>query len=585
MSHNPLHRVLYIDLSTHQYLVEDRSELFGEFIGGTGVATRLLEETCPPGADPLSALNPVILAVGPLTGLFPLASKTVAMFKSPLTGNLGESHAGGRSAVSIRLAGYGAIVITGASASPVYLVIEGDTVQFRDASALWGLESSQTIARVIRERESGTGTRTIMRIGRAGERLVRYAGVITETYRHFGRLGLGAVFGSKKLKAVVISGNRSIEVASPKSYRAVYDEIFQAATDSPAMKKYHQIGTAENIDYLSALGGLPTMNLQKSGFDGAAAISGQTMAEQYLGRRLACAHCPVACIHIAALKEPYESEPYFYKTSLISYDYEPIYAMGSMLGISDGRGILKLLDDAERHGLDVMSAGVVLAWATEALHKKLIVAEDLEGIGLQWGDWEAYRQALKNIVLQPNELYAALARGVDYASARYGGDEFALAFGGNEMPGYHTGPAAHAGYLMGARHSHLDSAGYSIDQKCLTDGRQLSPAEMAESLITEEAWRQVLSSAVICYFARGIYTEERMARALTEAGVGLSAEDLRRIGAETLKRKYTFKLRHGFLPQHLRIPKRIQQTPTASGKINRQRLRQVIKAMDRRLRS
>ena len=179
------------------------------------------------GADPLGPDNPIILAVGPLVGLFPLASKTVAMFKSPLTGNLGESHAGGRSAVAIRMAGYGAIVIRGRSASPIYLMIDGERVHFRDASALWGMRSSHTVGTVLRDLEGGSGARTIMRIGRAGERGVHYAAVITETYRHFGRLGLGAVFGSKRLKAIIVAGRRSLSVSDRKAYRQTYDEIFE----------------------------------------------------------------------------------------------------------------------------------------------------------------------------------------------------------------------------------------------------------------------------------------------------------------------------------------------------------------------
>jgi aldehyde:ferredoxin oxidoreductase len=189
--------------------------------------------------------SPVILAVGPLTGLLPLASKTVALFKSPHTGNLGESHCGGRSAAAIRMAGYGAIVIQGASQTPVYVAVHGDRVLFRNASTLWGMGSSFTAGRIIREQEPGAGLRTIMRIGRAGEKLVSYACVTTETYRHFGRLGPGAVFGSKKLKAVVVSGRRSLGVTDRREYRKLYEEIFQAAVDSPVMQKYHELGTAE----------------------------------------------------------------------------------------------------------------------------------------------------------------------------------------------------------------------------------------------------------------------------------------------------------------------------------------------------
>jgi len=139
LNHDPLGRVLYIDLTKRRFWIEYRPELFGKYIGGTGVANVLLQEECPEGTDPLGPENPVIFSVGPLVGLFPMASKTVAMFKSPHTGNLGESHAGGRSAVCIRQAGYGAIVIKGASAIPVYITIFGDRVQFHDGRALWGM--------------------------------------------------------------------------------------------------------------------------------------------------------------------------------------------------------------------------------------------------------------------------------------------------------------------------------------------------------------------------------------------------------------------------------------------------------------
>ena len=255
LKNDPLRRVLYIDLNKRRSTVEERPELFESALGGSGVGIRLLEEECRPGTDPFAPENPIIFATGPLVGLLPLASKTVAMFKSPHTGNLGESHAGGRSSVSIRMAGYGAIVIRGASSMPVYVTVDGNNVYFRDASALWGLRSAYTVGSVLRTRERGSGERTILRIGRAGERRVTYASVIAETYRHFGRLGLGAVFGSKQLKALIISGRRSLPVADRKSFRSIYDEVFKAATESSLMKKYHDIGTSMNVVPLNLIGG------------------------------------------------------------------------------------------------------------------------------------------------------------------------------------------------------------------------------------------------------------------------------------------------------------------------------------------
>ncbi|NVM21669.1 MAG: aldehyde ferredoxin oxidoreductase family protein [Desulfobacterales bacterium] len=569
-----LANVLYVDLSKKHFRIDKRQDLFDKYIGGAGVAIQLLREECPEGIDPFDPENPIVFAVGPLTALFPLASKTVAMFKSPHTGNLGESHCGGRSAVAIRMAGYGAIVIKGASDIPLYLAIHKDQIHFRDASSLWGIGNSFTVGRIIRENEPEPGLRTIMRIGRAGEQLVSYSCVVTETYRHFGRLGLGAVFGSKKLKAVMVSGKRSLPVSDKKEYKKVYHEIYQEAVSSPVMKKYQDLGTAENVVPLNKFGGLPTKNLKEARFDGASEISGETFAEQYLGRRLACSHCPVACIHIAALREPYE-KAYFYKTSMISYDYEPIYALCSMLGGSDAAAFLKLMDRIEALGLDVMSTGVVLAWATEAQERGVISEKETMGIKLGWGDYTAYMKAVRLIVEQPNKFYKALARGVDRAASLYGGDDYALAFGGNEMPGYHTGPGAHIGVLIGSRHSHLDNAGYSVDQKVLAK-KQVSPEELAEALLSEERWRQILSSLVVCFFARGIYKPDAVSKTLRLAGFDIAPEDLLSIGEEIHKEKYRFKTREGFSLDKLRLPKRIFETLSPTGKLDEKFIRKTI---------
>jgi aldehyde:ferredoxin oxidoreductase len=569
-------KVLYIDLTKRKYWSEDRGELFQLYLGGSGVAIRLLEEECPRGADPLGPENPIIFAVGPLNGVLPIASKTVTMFKSPLTGNLGESHAGGRSAIAIRSAGYGAIVIKGASDIPVYLAIHGDKVFFRDARALWGMSSAITVGRVIRELEPSPGTRSIMRIGRAGENLVRYAAVMLETYRHFGRLGLGAVFGSKKLKAVVVSGTNTIQVKDRRLFRQVYDEIYELSIKSPLMRKYYELGTPFNINPLNEIKALPVKNLKEANSPLAKNISGELMAEKFLGRRVACAHCPVACIHLAALREPYVDEKYFYKTTMISYDYEPSYALGSMIGVFDPQGLLKLLDVIEVLGLDAMSTGVALAWATEALEHGVITVKETE-VELKWGDHEGYIKAIHKLAGASNEFYKALGMGVERASEIYGGRDFALSFGKNEMPGYHTGPLAHIGCLTGARHSHLDSAGYSVDQKYLKEGKLPDPEKGADELVKEEAWRQVLTSLVICLFARKLYDEQMVIKSLKILGIEWSGEELRKFGMEVLKAKNKFKFREGFDPNKLRIPERILETPSPHGRIDREYIERAIK--------
>jgi len=577
MKAKDMNRVLYVDLAKKDVKIEDRTDLFDNYLGGSGVAIKLLEEECPGGAGPLSASNPIIFAVGPLTALYPSASKTVAMFKSPLTGNLGESHCGGRSAMAIKLAGYGAMVIKGASDIPVYLAIHGDDVKFRDASAIWGVEA-QTVGRILREVEKGAGVRTIIRIGSAGEKLVRYACAVCETYRHFGRLGLGAVMGSKKLKAMVISADKSVEIpeAKRKEYKQVFDEIQDVVVKTDAMEKYHDLGTSGKIYDLNKIGGMAYKNLESASApeEIARELSGENFAEKLLSRRVACSQCPVGCVHLASLRELYEPG-YYFKTTTIPYDNEPIWATGFMLGLKRAEDCLRLIDAVDRIGMDVMSTGVTLSWATEAYEKGIITMEHTDGLEFKWGDVQVYSDAINKIVEMQNEFYQNLAQGVERASSVYGGQDYALAFGGNEMPEYHTGIACYLNNLLGARHSHLDSAGYDLDQKLI--GKEYSIEEVVGALLKEEEWRQVLSSLVVCFFARKVFTPEIVLKALSAIGLeDWTAEKLEDLGRDIHRAKMNFKFREGFDLAKLRIPKRIFEVPTPHGLLKEEDLRKAI---------
>jgi len=572
-----MNRVLYMDLTKKDIKIEDREDLFDEYLGGSGVAIKLLEEECPKGIDPLSEANPIIFAAGPLTALYPSASKTVAMFKSPLTGNLGESHTGGRSAMAIKLAGYGAIVIKGSSDFPVYLAIHGDEVRFKDASSIWGIEAV-AVGRILREVETGAGVRTIIRIGRAGEKQVRYACAVCETYRHFGRLGLGAVMGSKKLKAVVISADKSIEIPKEKrkEYKLVYDEIQDVVVETDAMEKYHDLGTAGKIYDLNKLGGMAYKNLESASApeETAREFSGENMAQKYLSRRVSCAHCPVGCIHLASLRELYEPG-YYFKTSIIPYDNETIYALSFMLGMKSANDYLRLIDVVDRIGMDAISTGVTLAWATEAYERGIITKEHTDGLEFHWGDAQVYSRAIEKIVAMPNEFYQNLAKGVEHVSSVYGEQDYALAFGGNEMPEYHTGIACYLNNLTGARHSHLDSAGYDLDQKLI--GKEFTLEEVVKGLLKEEEWRQILSSLVVCFFARKVYSAERVIKALDAIGIeNWTKEKLEELGRVIHRAKMDFKFREGFDLAKLRIPKRIFEVPTPHGSLKEEDVRKAI---------
>jgi aldehyde:ferredoxin oxidoreductase len=541
-------------------------------MGGTGVGIKLLMEECPEGVDPLSPKAPIIFCIGPLNGMFPVATKIVATFKSPLTGELGESYAGGRFPLAARFAGHEAIVIRGAAQRPSYISINNADVKIKDATSIWGVEA-QTVGMILREHEPGTGRRSIIRIGPAGENLVRYAGVLVDTYRHLGRLGLGAVFGSKKLKAIVISGTEHVEIPDHKRYREVYNRLYSTTVQTDVMEKYHDIGTSVNINVLNWLKGLPTRNFQSSSFPDAENISGEMFADKYLSRRLSCAGCPIGCIHIASLKSAFSTHHEF-EVRKVSYDYEPIYSLGSNLGVSTAEGLLQLIDACERLGLDVMSAGVVLAWATEAYERDIISPQETLGVPLQWNDVKSYLKALDFIVRPPNEFYSALARGVDYASSKYGGQDFAMALGGNEVSGYHTGPASIVGQIVGVRHSHLDNAGYSIDQKAAK--KPLSPEQMVDEIIKEDNFRGVFNSLIGCLFARGVYTNENIIDALGAVGIEKTVDDLDELGKRIFNEKYRFKTREGFDLSKVRVPRRFYETVSTLGKVDSQTVEEML---------
>jgi aldehyde:ferredoxin oxidoreductase len=570
-----LSRVLYVDLVRKRYWVDDRVDLFERWMGGIGVATHLYKEEVPRGADPLGPDNVAIFAVGPLSGIYPMASKTVATFKSPLNGYFAESHAGGRSASAIRFAGYGAIVIKGISDRPIYLVIDCEKVRFRDAGALWGM-SSMSVGRVLREVTDGAGFRTIIRIGRAGENIVRYASAVTETYRHFGRMGLGAVLGYKKLKALVIMGRGSIKIPFVKPYREIYKELWEMAVRSQVARKYHDLGTSENVLPLNEIGALPTRNFMSGRFEGAKEISGEEFAKNTLARRVACSVCPVACIHLANIREEYENEKYFYKTEFISYDYEPIYSLGSNLCIRDRFGLLKVFHALETEGVDAISTGVVLAWATEA-REKGVIGENETLVPLRWGDWSNYMKAIYYLTEQPNEFYKVAAKGVGALASRYGGQEFAISFNGVEPAGYHTGPLFISSLITGSRHSHLDAGAYSMDQKLLLSGEGIpEPRKAAEMIMDEETWRQVLNSLVVCLFARSMYSETYVVRALNALGYGFTEESIRKLGKDIYIDKQMIKIKEGFIPLGVRIPRRLLETPTPLGPVSENYVQKVI---------
>ena len=566
-------RTLHVDLASGTGRLLDDGPVFSEWLGGSAAATELLFRHGDPKGDPLAPESPVIFTIGPFSALYPVATKTAALFKSPLSGELGESHAGGRLAMSLREAGIDALVITGRADRPSYLAIENDTVAVKSASTFWG-QSATATDRILREAESKTGRKiSVVRIGPAGERLSPMACATVDGSRHFGRLGLGAVLGSKNLKAVVVSGTKTLPLAKPKEFKEVYDILYDRVVRSKEMKKYHDLGTAANVRPLSMIRGLPTRNFSQGNFEGAGAISGERFAEKFLVQHTACAHCQCGCIHLAELRE--EFAPYHYSTNRVSYDYELIYAMGSMLSLSSPEDIMKLLLVTEKQGWDVISLGCTLAWATESFLRGNLSLEETGGLSLSFGDGAAYLEVLERTAKGQGEFYRDLEKGCAFCSGKYGGEEWAVQYGGAEPGGYMTGENFAVTCMMGVRHSHLDDTGYSIDQKLLNAGQPLEDQVRAQ--VKEAQWRMVLNSLMICLFARGVYDEEVILRGLDALGLEWDAEKLQAMSEKALLRKYEWKSLCGFDHRSVKIPEKMYSVQTATGLIGRESLEERLR--------
>ena len=552
-------RILTVDMTTGKGNVVALDGRDTE-AGGSGLAALLFDKYGHPDKPWDDPEQPLIFAIGPLTGYFPLMSKTVCGFKSPYHDQYGESHAGGRSALSLRFADLDGLVITGKAKKPSYLSIGSRHLELKDIHYMWGIDLQKS-GKMLRKMVGGSGHRSILRIGPAGENLSAYACITVDTYRHFGRLGGGAVMGSKNLKAIAIIGDGVFDLPEGKAYSELFSEVHQKLTTTDMMDKYHNLGTPVNVAILNEIKALPIRNLQQTTDPNITGITGETFADDTLLRNTACAGCPVGCIHIGFVREKF-MEPNQYLYRQVSYDHEPVFATGSMLGMTNAFDVLGIIDMAEKMGLDVMSAGVALAWATEALEKGFI-SEKETLVPLKFDDAAGYKEAMRHLGLGSNDFYRLLAQGTMKAAEQYGGEDFACVLG-QEMGGYATGEVFFTSQALGFRHSHLDSGGYSFDQK----HEEKDVKQAVDFLVKDEQGRVLLTSMVSCLFARAVYKDELLADCLNALGYTTLADNMQQIAQHVQKMRWRLRLATGFDPQGVKIPKRFTEVTTWKGAVD-----------------
>ncbi|MHC4508580.1 MAG: aldehyde ferredoxin oxidoreductase N-terminal domain-containing protein [Planctomycetota bacterium] len=552
-------RVLTVNLSTGRgnvVSIEGRDR----DAGGSGLAAAMFNKyghAEKPWDDPD---QPLIFTIGPLTGYYPLMSKTVCAFKSPYHDQYAESHGGGRSAIAFRFADLDALVITGKAERPCCLSVGSRHLEIKDVHFMWGMDV-QASGKVLRRISTGSGHRSILRIGPAGEARSAMACINVDTYRHFGRLGGGAVMGSKNLKAIVIQGDGVSDLPGGKEYPKLFQEVYRQLTDTEMMSKYHNLGTPANVAVLNGIKALPCRNLRETSDPNIDGITGERFAADTLLRNTACSGCPVGCIHIGYVREQFMDEnQYFYRQ--VSYDHEPIFATGSMLGVTNAFAVLGIIEEVEKVGLDVMSAGVALAWATEGLEKG-IISEKETIVPLKFGEVEVYEEAVRHLGVGANDFYQLLAQGTLKAAEHYGGGEFACVLG-QEMAGYATGEVFFTSQALGLRHSHLDTAGYTYDQK--HEGKNVEQA--VDFLVQDEQGRVFLTSMVSCLFAREVYKNEQLANCLNSLGYGALADKIEDVSRHIQKLRWKTRVATGFNPKVVKIPKRFTEVTTWRGQVD-----------------
>lgn len=572
-------KVLHIDLTNRKTWAESKpEEWYQVYIGGVSMATRLCWENIEVGCDPLSPGNPICIANGVFAGTpVPVGGKWGLACKSPLTGFIGDSLSGSWFAIALKRAGWDAIVVHGASEQWVDVLVDDDRVQFRDASDLLGLGTFET-EEAIREQLGDDQVRSAT-IGPSGEHLVLFANV-TNDGRQAGRTGHGAVWGSKKLKALSVRGTGGVRVADPETLLKLSYDIVDAA-QGPHTQKYRILGTVSNVLNMNRLGLLPTRNYQQGVFEHAELVSGEHLHDHHKVKTIACAQCPIACEQMSrAVEGPFAG-------AMTGIEYESLYALSSNCGVSSMEAAIKAIDVCDECGMDTMSTGVTISWAMETFERGIFTREDFEcakypeGFEPYFGDGEAM-VTLAEMIRDREGIGDLLALGTRKASAQVDAErgtetyKWAMNIKGLETPGYDARALKTfaVGLAAGTRGGcHNRSAAYDPDIQGQVDRFSVDETRGEIAKETEE-YAAVYDALPLCKFIRRCFTG-RADRAgawpaiaqLINATTGwdFDYDDIDLIGERAHTIKKAFNIREGWTREDDELPWRWQHEPMKEG--------------------
>jgi aldehyde:ferredoxin oxidoreductase len=456
-------KILHVDLNTGKTRTEPLNEKNAQkYVGGIGLGMRLWLDNSKPNVGPLTPENPLILALGPVSGtMFPTGGNGHAFIsKSPETGAVGEAVSHGTFGAELKRAGYDAVILTGKAEKPIYLWIDDDSVQLLDAAHLVGKSPSET-EDAIKE-DLGDYYVRVAAIGLAGEKLSRIACIINEKTRAAGRTGLGAVMGSKNLKAIAVRGTHDIQVAKPDEFMDMVKD-FHERMKGPATQKYRTLGTVENVLINNKLQCMPTRNYNNAHFEDAEKVSGEEINEKYVSKIIACNSCPMRCEHEVVVHEG----PY--KGTMARMEYEALWALGPNCGVSKLDALIKAAELCNYYGMDAQSAGGIVGFVMDCYERGILKQTDLGVAEANFGNAEALIQLLEKIGKREG-IGDVLAEGVRIAGEKIGKGAAKLAqhIKGLEVTGYDLRclKTAALGFAVSFRGAdHTRSSAYVIDMK------------------------------------------------------------------------------------------------------------------------
>ena len=555
-------KLLRVDLTAGTCTDEVLNELWAKkYLGGRGLGTKYFVEEVAADVDPFSADNKLILAAGPLTGTYGAANgRYMVITKSPQTGTIASSNSGGYFPSELRYAGYDMIIFEGKAEYPSYLQIHNDKVQLVGAVHLWGKSTKETEDQILAEFH---GDAKIACIGPAGENLVSFAAIINDKHRAAGRTGIGAVMGSKNLKAIAIRGTGGVKIADPAAYREAALEAYGMLKQNPVSGEgLPALGTPVLVNVINQLGALPTKNFQKDTFEGAEAISGETLASTYLKRNKGCMGCIIGCGRVTGLAGAR------FGGNGEGPEYESIFALGSACGVDDLAAITKANYICNEYGMDTISAGATVACAMELAEKGLLSEEEI-GMTLGFGDADAMVK-LVEMTAKREGFGEKLAMGSYRLAESYGVPELSMSVKKLEFPAYDARGIQGIGlnYATSNRGA-CHVRGYMISPEVLGLPEKLDPQATEDKAVWTKIFQDftaTVDSSGVCLFTTFAIGAPQFANFCTAAtGAEFTEETIMEIGERIYNMERVFNLKAGVDPSQDTLPKRLLEEPISDG--------------------